>query len=253
LPSGVPDNDEEVIAPARDGALRVLRFARDAGVKRFVLTSSIGAIGYGRPKGDYEFTEADWTDTNHDDTHAYVNSKAISERAARDWVAAEGGGMEFCSVNPAVVLGPILGGQTSSSHEAVRQLLSGLPACPDIGFEFVDVRDTADIHVRALTEPGLDGERFIASAQWLKLIDIARILKAGLGEAAAAVNVREMPDHVMEWFATFDPVAMQFVDELGRTRRMRSDHARKRLGWTTRPIEQTILETAQSLIENKLV
>jgi nucleoside-diphosphate-sugar epimerase len=96
LPSGVPESEEEVIAPARDGALRVLRFARDAGAKRFVLASSIGAIGYGRPKGDYLFTEADWTDTTHPDTHAYVNSKTISERCARDWMVTEGGAMEFC-------------------------------------------------------------------------------------------------------------------------------------------------------------
>lgn len=253
LPSGVPENEEEVIAPARDGALRVLRLARDAGVRRFVLASSIGAVGYGRPKGDYQFTEADWTNTEHSDTHAYVNSKTISERCARDWVAEHGGPLEFCSVNPSVVLGPILGGRMSASIEAVRRILAGLPGCPRIGFEFVDVRDVADCFVRALSQPGLHGERFIASAAWLDLIDIARILKERLGDRANAVNVREMPDAVMEWFARFDPVAMQLVMELGRTRRMDSSHARSVLGWQTRPIEQTIEETAESLLELGLV
>lgn len=253
LPSGVPENEEEVITPARDGALRVLRLARDAGMRRFVLASSIGAIGYGRPKGDYHFTEADWTNTAHSDTHAYVNSKTISERVARDWAAENGGPMEFCSVNPSVVLGPILGGRMSASIEAVRRIMAGLPGCPRIGFEFVDVRDVADCFVRALTLPGLNGERFIASAVWLDLIDIARILKERLDERASTVNVREMPDAVMEWFAGFDPVAMQLVMELGRTRRMDSSHARSVLDWQTRPIELTIEETAESMLEHGLV
>ena len=249
-----PRHEDELIIPARDGVLRALRYARDAGVSRFVQTSSVAAIAYGHGKGVFEFTERDWTNLDGADVYAYVKSKTIAERAARDWVASEGGGMEFVSVNPAAVLGPVWSGDFSPSIEVVRQLLSGaLPGCPDLGFGIVDVRDVADLHVRALTAPGIAGERFIASGPFLKIADVAAVLKANLGPQARKVPTRKLPDWLVRTVALFNPVIRQVTGELGKVRGASSAHAQTRLGWTMRPVEESILDCARSLIERGVV
>ncbi len=186
LPRGVPKHPDELIVPARDGALRALRAAKAAGVKRFVMTSSVAAVAYGRGRGEHHFTEADWTDPTVPGLTAYILSKTASERAAREWVQREGGNIEFCSINPSVVLGPLWSRDYSSSVSVVQLLLNGaMPALPDIGFGVVDVRDVADLHVRALNAPNMAGERFIASGPFLKLRDIAGILRAAARRAGA--------------------------------------------------------------------
>lgn len=249
-----PKHEDELIVPAREGVLRALRYARDAGVARFVQTSSVAAIAYGHGKGTFEFTEKDWTNLSGSDVYAYVKSKTIAERAARDWVAAEGGAMEFVSVNPAAVLGPVWSSDFSPSIEVVRQLLSGaLPGCPDIGFGLVDVRDVADLHFRALTTPGLAGERFIASGPFLKIIDVAQVLKANMGLQARKVPTRRLPDWLVRTVALFYPVIRQVTGELGNVRGASSAHAQERLGWTMRPVEESILDCARSLIERGVV
>jgi dihydroflavonol-4-reductase len=249
VPSRAPKNEEEVIRPAREGVLRALRFARDAGVQRFVMTSSVAAICYGRPRGTYTFTEADWTRLDVGDTSAYVKSKTIAERAARDWVAAEGGGMTFCSVNPGLVLGPVLGSDFSPSLLVVKKLLEGaLPGCPDLGFAPVDVHDIADLHVRALGAPDMAGERFIGAGPFMKILEVAHVLRGGLGEQARRVPLRRLPDLLVRVSALFDPTVRQVVGELGKVRNVDASHAQSRLGWTPRPNEQAILEAARSLI-----
>jgi dihydroflavonol-4-reductase len=125
-----PKNDDELVRPARDGTLRVLKAARDAGVKRVVMTSSISAIIYGRGVRERPFTEEDWTDeTNRRDTSPYDRAKTLAERAAWGWLAAEGGGVELVTINPGLVLGPVLGSDYSASIEAIKKLLDGsIPA-----------------------------------------------------------------------------------------------------------------------------
>ena len=254
FPGKAARDDNELIVPARDGALRALRAAKQAGVTRFVMTSSVAAIAYGRPKGEYTFTEADWTDVSHPETSAYVKSKTIAERAARDWVAAEGGGIEYCSVNPSAVLGPVWNDDFSTSIQAVKKLLQGsLPGCPDFGFGIVDVRDVADLHVRALNAPGMAGERFIASGPFLKMIDIAHVLKERLGAEASRVPTRRLPDFLVRFSALFDPVVRQVVGELGNVRNMDASHAKAVLGWRTRPPEDSIFDTARSLLDLGIV
>jgi dihydroflavonol-4-reductase len=249
LPADKPKTDDELIIPARDGALRALRAAKVAGVKRFVMTSSAAAIAYGHGQKVQTFTEADWTNVNSPDAYAYVKSKTIAERAARDWIAAEGGDIEYCTVNPSAVLGPVWSDDFSSSIEAVKKLLEGaLPGCPDFGFGIVDVRDVADLHVRALTAPNMAGERFIASGPFLKMIDIATILKNGMGAQARKVPMRKLPDFLVKLTAMFDPLVKQVVGELGKTRNMDASHAKAVLGWETRAPQESILDTAKSLI-----
>lgn len=254
LPSNAPQSDDELIVPARDGALRALKAAKAAGVKRFVMTSSMAAIAYGHGRSKTVFTEADWTDPTSPDAYAYVRSKTIAERAARDWVAAEGGDMEFVTVNPALVLGPLQSGDFSTSLEAIRKLLDGsMPGLPNFGFGIVDVRDVADMHVRCLTMPGMAGERFICSGPFLMMADVAAILRDGLGTQGRKVPKRKLPDWVMRLVGRFDPVVRQVLGELGNVRDTDISHARTKLGWSPRSPEESILDTARDMIRLGIV
>lgn len=254
LPATVPKDADELIKPARDGALRALRAAKAAGVKRFVMTSSVAAISYGRGRGVHTFTEADWTDLSKPGISPYVQSKTVAERAARDWVAAEGGGIEYCSICPSVVLGPVWSRDYSASVMIVRKLLDGsMGVCPDIGFGVVDVREVADLHVRALNAPQMAGERFIASGRFVKIRDVADILRAALGPEAHKVTTRNVPDWLVRVAATFHPLARAVVGELGSVRNQDASHAKAVLGWATRPIEQSIVDTARSLLDLGIV
>jgi dihydroflavonol-4-reductase len=249
LPAGVPKDADELIVPARDGALRALRAAKAAGVRRFVMTSSVAAISYGRGRGVHHFTEADWTPLDKPGIPAYIQSKTIAERAARDWVAKEGGAMEFCTINPSVVLGPVWSADYSASVVMVQKLLDGsMGACANFGFGVVDVRDVADLHVRALTAPGMAGERFIASGRFMLLREMADILRAELGEQAHKVTRRNVPDWLVRVAALFNPLARSIVNELGSVRNQDASHAKAVLGWETRTVEQSIGDTARSLI-----
>jgi len=249
VPFGVPKDADELIVPARDGVLRALRAARAAGVRRFVMTSSVAAISYGRGRGVHHFTEADWTQLGQPGISPYIQSKTIAERAARDWVAREGAGIEFCSINPSVVLGPVWSRDFSASVIIVKKLLDGsLRACPDIGFGVVDVRDVADLHLRALKAPGMAGERFIASGRFMKLREMADVLRTELGPQANRVTTRNVPDWLVRGAALFNPVARAVVSELGSVRHQDASHALAVLGWATRPVEQSIVDAARSLI-----
>lgn len=249
LPANAPKSDDELIVPAREGALRALRFAKAASVRRFVMTSSVAAIAYGHGEGKHHFTEADWTNLDSPDAYAYVKSKTVAERAARDWVAANAQEMEFVTVNPSLVLGPLLAPDFSTSLEAIKKLLEGsMPGLPNFGFSVVDVRDVADLHVRCLNAPNIAGERFIAAGPFLWMKDIAAVLKAGLGADARKVPTRKLPDFLVRLSALFDPVIKQVVGELGNLRDASSQHAREVLGWQTRPVEDSILDTARDMI-----
>ena len=254
LPAGAIKHPDDVIIPARDGALRALRAASAAGVRRFVMTSSVAAIGSGRPKGVHTFTEEDWTDPYRPEVGPYAQSKTIAERAARDWVDAQGGDIEFCTVNPSVILGPVWSGDYSASILAVKKLLEGsIPGCPDLGFGLVDVRDVADLHVRALNAPHMAGERFIASGRSLKVVDIAQILKARLGREGRRVPTRRLPDFLVRLAARFDPALNHVIGELGSVRNFDASHAKAVLGWIARPAEESIVDTARSLIDLGIV
>lgn len=254
IPGASPKDENELIIPARDGALRALRFAKEAGVQRVVLTSSMAAIAYGVGRGEYTFSEKDWTNLDHPDVYPYVKSKTIAEREARNWMDANGGDMEFCTINPSMVLGPILSPDFSTSIEAVKKMMDGsFPGAPDLGFCVVDVRDVADIHVRALTAPDLDGERFFAAGKFFKLHDIAMLLKERLGEEGRKIPSRKLPDWLMKIVSIWDPVARQVKSELGKVRHADVSHAKEKLGWQTRDEEQTIIDTARSLIDHGVV
>jgi dihydroflavonol-4-reductase len=253
LPTGAPKTEDEVIIPARDGTLRVLRAARDAKVKRVVFTSTCGAIYYGHPMQKAAFDETSWTNLDGE-MSAYVKSKAIAERAAWDFMAAQGGELEFTTVNPSGIFGPVLGPDYASSIELVKRLMDGMPGCPQLYFGVVDVRDVADLHLLAMTAPAAKGERFIAvSGDAMSMLDVAKVLKARLGEAAKKVPTHELPNWVVRLVARFDPAMRQLLPLLGQVRNATSDKARRVLHWTPRSREDAVTATAESLLRFGLV
>ncbi|MBM9508212.1 NAD-dependent epimerase/dehydratase family protein [Actinacidiphila acididurans] len=244
-----PDSEEAMVGTARDGVLRVLRAARAARVRRVVLTSAFGAIGYGHPPRSTPFTEEDWTNVDAD-IAPYQRSKTLAERAAWRFVQDEGDGPELTAVHPVGVLGPVLGPDEPPSLQIIRRMLDGeVPACPPFGFSWVDVRDVADLHVRAMTHPAAAGERWLASAgPSLRMVEVARILRQRLGDRAAKAPTREMPLALARVLSRFNPQLRLLRPQLGLHLDATSAKAERILGWVPRPVEDTIAETAESLI-----
>jgi nucleoside-diphosphate-sugar epimerase len=253
IPAAAPKAEDELIVPARDGTLRVLKAARDAKVKRVVLTSSCGAIYYGHPPQTAPFDERDWTNISGE-MSAYVRSKAIAERAAWDFIATEGGALELSAINPAGIFGPVLGADSSSSIELVTRLMRGMPGCPRLYFGVVDVRDVADLHLRAMRHPAAKGERFIAvSGGIMSMLEIARVLRARLGSAAKRVPTRQLPNWLVRVVSLFDPTVRPMLPLLDNTRHASSTKAERVLGWKPRSREDAIVATAESLMKFGIV
>jgi nucleoside-diphosphate-sugar epimerase len=255
FPPKVPKHEDELIVPARDGALRVLRAARNAGVKRVVMTSSFAAVGYGRPEGGEPFDETSWTDPQAPGLTAYVKSKTLAERAAWDWIRREGGPLELAVVNPVAVCGPLLGKDFATSILVVQRMMDGsMPGFPRMWFGIVDVRDVADLHLRAMTHPAANGERFLATAgDFVSLGEIAGILRKRMGAAAKKVPTRELPDWMVKGLALFNPEVKQILPELGKHKNATSAKAQNVLGWRARSVEDAVVATAQSLLELGMV
>jgi nucleoside-diphosphate-sugar epimerase len=255
FPPRVPDDENEIIRPAVDGTLRVLRAARDADARRVVLTSSFAAIGYGHPPQDKPFTEANWTNLRGKDVLPYVKSKTMAENEAWNFMGRERGGLELAVVNPVGVFGPVLGPEFSTSILIVQRLLDGaVPGCPKIWFGAVDVRDVADLHLRAMTHPEAKGDRFLAVAgDFLSFREIATILKSSMGGWGSRVPTMQIPNWIVRLVAKRDPAAKQIVPELGKRKNATSEHAQKLLGWKPRSREDAIVSTAESLVRLGLV
>jgi nucleoside-diphosphate-sugar epimerase len=248
FPARAPRHEDDLITPAREGTLRVLRAARDARVKRVVLTSSFAAVGYGHAPRATPFDETSWTDTAAG-VSAYVKSKTLAERAAWDFISAEGAALELAVINPVAILGPVLGPDFASSILLVRRLLDGdIPALPRVMFGIVDVRDVADLHLRAMVHPAAAGQRFLAVAgDFMSVAAIATVLRARLGGVGRRVSTRQAPDWVIRLAALFVAEARAAVPELGRTRNATSDKAARVLGWAPRAREDAIAATGESL------
>ena len=254
FPPGPPEHEDDLIVPAREGTLRVLRASVAAGVERVVLTSSAAAIAYGPEPADGVYTETDWSDPTSPETPPYARSKIIAERTAWDFMKSNGGAMTLCVVNPTVVIGPVLGKDPSYSFQSVSRLLSGgMPMIPRIGFNFVDVRDVADLHLRAMTSAHAAGQRFLGTTTFAWLADIASILRKRLGLDARKVPTRVAPDVLVRFLALFDPSLRGVVSDLGERTTYSNEKARTELGWQPRPFENTVVDCAQSLLASGIV
>ena len=248
FPPKQPKDPDELIVPARDGTLRVLRASLDAGVKRVVVTSSVAAIRLSDPGATRPLDERDWTNPSEPGLTPYVRSKTIAEQAAWDLVRERGEEDRLAVVNPGAIIGPVLNDDLSYSLQAVQRLLEGTPGVPRLGFSLVDVRDVADLHIRAMTSPAAGGERFIAATEFLWMGEIGDVLRERLGDAASKVPTRKIPNFVVRGMALFDPGIRSVVGGLGKRTDLSSEKARTTLGWNPRPMEDTIAETGESLI-----
>jgi dihydroflavonol-4-reductase len=253
FPPKQPKDPDELIVPAREGTLRVLRMALDHGVKRVVVTSSIAAVRLAPGAESRPLTEEDWTDPDESGLTPYVRSKTIAERAAWGLVDERGERDRLAVVNPGAIIGPVLSDDTSYSIQAIERMLKGMPGAPRLGFSFVDVRDVADLEIRAMTAPEAGGQRFIATTDFLWMADTGKILRERLGDRASKVPTRTVPDIVVRGMALFDGGIRSVVGSLGKKSELSSQKARSTLGWTPRPIEDTIAETGESLIEHGVV
>ena len=249
FPPAQPKNPDDLIVPARDGTLRVLRAGFAAGVGRIVVTSSVAAIrssGNGPPQR--LLTEEDWTDPEYPGLTPYVRSKTIAERAAWDFAREAGEVERLTTINPVAIIGPVLDEDRSYSLQVIERMLNGMPGLPRLGFSFVDVRDVAELEVAAMTAPNAAGERFIATGPFLWMSEVAEVLRDRLGDDARKVPRRRIPDLVVRAMARFDPGIRSVAGDLGKKVTYAADKANHRLGWSPRPIEDTIVECAQSLI-----
>jgi nucleoside-diphosphate-sugar epimerase len=250
FPPNIPKHEDELIVPAREGALRVLRASRDAGVKREVLTSSFAAIGYGQKPQKAPFNETSWTDPDGNDVTPYVKSKTLAERAAWEFITKESGGLELSVVNPVGVFGPVLGPDYSTSILLVQRLMDGaMPGCPRLYFGVVDVRDVAELHIRAMSHPAAKSERFLAVAgDFMSILEIAKVLKSRLGASARRVPTWQLPNWLVRIAAMRDPAAQQILPELGKRKNATNEKARRMLGWAPRSNEEAVVATAESLV-----
>ena len=250
-PLGVanPKDPNDLIVPAREGARRAVGAAIKAGVKRVVLTSSVAATSKGDGGSDWTGDETVWTDPEFPKLNAYAQSKTLAERAAWDLIHTSASDTTLATVNPALVLGPVTSNDFSESVQVVERLLTGrVPGIPRLGFNVVDVRDVADLHIRAMTDPHAAGERFIAAANFAWMADLATLLRDRLGEAGAKVPTRKVPDFLIRLAGLFDKDLGSVTPNLGHKHDFTSEKAQRMLGWRPRPLEETILDCANSLI-----
>jgi nucleoside-diphosphate-sugar epimerase len=267
-PLGVanPKDSDELIVPAREGAKRAVGTAIRAGVRRVVLTSSVAATNLGaratdfaHPEvgnvgGDWISDETVWTDPEAPKLGTYAKSKTLAERAAWDLINASDGTTSMATVNPALVLGPVTSGDFSESVQVVERLMSGrVPGLPRLGFNVVDVRDVADLHIRAMTDPKAAGERFIAAGHYAWMADLAALLRERLGAEAAKVPTRRVPDFVIRLAGLFDKDLGSVTPNLGYKHDYSSEKAQRMLGWKPRPLEETILDCARSLVATGVI
>ena len=253
FPPAQPKNPDELIVPARDGTLRVLRESLAAGVKRIVVTSSVAAVRNGaRDDGARELTEADWSDPDNTDLTPYTRSKTIAELAAWEFMREQGAEERLVTVQPGAIIGPVLGADRSYSLQAVERMVTGqMPGVPRLGFSFIDVRDVARLEVDALTAPEAGGQRLIAAGTFLWLSEVGAILRDQLGpDAAAKVPTRRVPNVVVRTLSLFDPGIRSVVGELGKKTTYSLENAKRRVGWQPRPVEESVVDCARSLLEH---
>ncbi|MGC7873271.1 SDR family oxidoreductase [Desulfosporosinus sp. SYSU MS00001] len=255
--SAMSQKDEtEAMRPAVEGIIRVLKAARNANVKRVVMTSNFGAVGFSNKNPNTTTTEEDWTDPNEKGLSAYEKSKLLAERAAWDFIKKDGGNLEFATINPVAILGPSLSAHISGSFGLLEHLLDGsMKAIPNIPLNIVDVRDVADLHIRAMTNPNANGQRFIASADGqISLPEIAALLKNKYPSITGKVPVETLPDSVIYSNASSNKQAETTALLMKVNRNVSNTKAKKILGW--KPIannEEAIIASINGMIKFEII
>lgn len=246
---GASRDPNALIVPAREGTLRVLRAATNAGVQRIVITSSAAAATPAPQRGEYFSDESVWTDPKDNNLDAYRKSKLLAERAAWEFMDAYSGPTTLTTILPTAIFGPVLTMENLGSVQLIQRLLDGrMPGLPRIGFCVVDVRDLADLHIRAMHSTEAGGQRFLASGDFFWMKEIADLLKANLGDRANRVPTRQLPDFVLRGLAWFAPQMRLLTPMIGRKLLFSSDKAKRLLGYSPRSSTATLIDCAESLL-----
>ncbi len=248
----IPSNEEEAIRPALEGIGRILSGAKEAGVKRVVMTSNFGAVGFSNKDPLSTTTENNWTNPDEPGLSVYEKSKLLAEKAAWKFMEEKGGSMELVTINPVAILGPSLSNHFTGSFGLIQHLLDGsMKAVPNIPLNLVDVRDVADIHIRAMTNPGAKGQRFIASADGqISMPEIAEFLRKENSLAAQNVSRKKVPNWVLHLGSLFNKHAKEGVLLLRMNRHVSNQKARNILGWKPISTNEDILrESLKSLLK----
>jgi nucleoside-diphosphate-sugar epimerase len=256
FPAEIPKDEMDLIRPAVDGTRRVLQACAEAGsVRRMVMTSSVAAVAFGHTDGQAAVrTEDDWSKVEN--CEAYQKSKTLAERAAWDFVKGlpPDRRFELAVINPGFVLGPLLNADQGTSGELIRKLMAReMPACPEIGFAPVDVRDVALAHRLAMERPEAPGNRYICAGEHLWVQDIAKVLAAEFNPRGYRVPTGRLPYWLMWIIARFDKAVRLALGYVGRKELVSSAKAQRELGWTMRPMRETIIDTGRTMIEHGLV
>ncbi|WP_339880043.1 NAD-dependent epimerase/dehydratase family protein [uncultured Algoriphagus sp.] len=251
-----PKNEEEAIRPAVNGILRILKFAKEARVKRVIMTSNFGAVGFTQTDKSRETTEEDWTKPDVKGLSVYEKSKTLVEKAAWDFIKNKDSNLEFATNIPVAILGPSLDSHISGSFHLLGNLLNGtLKAIPNIPLNVVDVRDVADLHIRAMENPNANGQRFIASADGqISFPEIAELLRSQRPKVAQKVAKRLLPNWVLNMASVFNEQAKEGLFLTKMNRNVSNDKAKNLLGW--KPIssqEDTILSSVDSMVKFNLL
>ncbi|MGO4683806.1 NAD-dependent epimerase/dehydratase family protein [Hyphomicrobium sp. 2TAF46] len=255
FPIAQPDDPEEVIAPARDGTLRVLRSSTVAAVARVVLTSSTVAIFYpsGVAKG-HVYSEDDFSDETRSDLTPYIKSKTIAEKIAWDFIESTPGAPELAVINPSFVQGPALDGDLSTSHELYRIMARGTyPAVPKISFPVADVRDVAAAHVEAALTPQAAGNRYLIGEGHLSLYELGQILARELPDLRSKVPKFELPDAAVRAMALVDKKMRTVLPELGEKKDYTNLRVKTDLGLEFRSADAAATAAIRSLRELGLI
>ncbi|MCV9926558.1 aldehyde reductase [Flavobacterium sp. LS1R49] len=247
----VPKHEDGIIKPAVEGTLRVLKAARNAGVKRVVMTSNFSAVGYSHKDKTTLITEADWTDPNEKGLSIFNKSKVLAEKAAWDFIEKEGGTLELSVINPMGIFGPSLNPILSSGFQLFKGLIDGsAKSIPNINFYIVDVRDLADLHIRAMTNPAANGQRFLAlGGENISLLEISKLLKIKMPEVTKHATSKTRPDWIVHLKALFNEREKTIASLVGVYHNASNEKAKKLLGWNPRSNEEAILATTKSILE----
>jgi dihydroflavonol-4-reductase len=255
FPRILPKHEDDLIVPAKEGTLNILKAAAANNVKRVVMVSSLAAVVYGKTKNELDkvFNENDWTDeTNKKDTTPYFRSKAIAEKAAWEFIKQNNSGLELTTVLPGGILGTVLEKDFGTSANIVIKMLDGSsPALPKIGFDIVDVRSVADLLIRAMEMPQAAGQRYIASSGYLTFKEIALILKQHYPNRK--IPTWELPNFAVRLFSYFDASLKPILMDLGVKRKTDVSKAKKELEWQPLPVQEAVIACAKSVIENGIM
>ncbi len=256
FPMSVPKDPNDLIRPARDGALRVLKAAKKAGINRVIMTSSFAAVGYGWGDDLPEVcTEEHWTNPNNTaDCRPYMQSKTLAERAAWEYVEGEGKGIQLTAINPVAVFGPIRSEQVKTSVGVVAQLMGGkIPALPNVGIQVVDVRDVSAAHIATMENDESIGERYILADEFFSMKECSQVLKEAFPNYADKLPTRSMPDFLVKLIALFSADMKSMVTELNKRRMGSSDKVKQLLGRDLIPGRDAFIASGETLIDYKVV